>query len=256
MKPNDDSLPNGVEVTILANGSLLLSKELTQLLVHSRSNYDFPAGTGAAKSQEGIISLERYVADLKQSLNESRAHEIVVRVSKWARNNAKAHHAIEAASNNEKAKMLDSLVAFESVASPRNAIDGLRNLPGISLVIATKIYRFCCPAVGAAVDRHASYFFNSLDITQPSQGKALAFRREWTTAKRKASRLANFTQPGYSQNRDQYICQYLPFLTSIANSLNELRVPYICAATGTQKVWRPADVEMAAYYWWACNGAR
>lgn len=258
MQPNSDNLPHGVEVTILESGSLLPSTDLSKLLADNRSSYDWPAGTGAATSQAVIISLESRVANLKQSLNESRAHEIVVKVSKWAGNNARAHRAIVAASQNEKKKMMDSLVAFENDASPRNAIDTLANLPGISLVIATKIYRFCCPAVGAAVDRHASYFFNSLDIVLPGQGrhKAMTFRREWTTSDKKASRLATFTPAGYSWNRDQYVDHYLPLLSSTAKSLDESMVPYLCPGTGKQMVWRPTDVEMAAYYWWACNGAR
>ena len=258
MRPTDDNLPDGVEVTKIENGSLLPSIHLSKLLVDSRSIYDWPVGTGAATSQAVIISLESRVADIKRSLNESGAHEIVVKISEWAGNNARAHRAILAASQNEKKKMVDSLIAVEREASPRNAIDSLANLPGIGLVIATKIYRFFCPTVGAAVDRHASYFFNSLDIILPGQGrrKALAFRREWTTSSKSTSRLATYTPSGYSWNRNQYVVQYLPLLSSIANSLNELKALYMCAATEKQMAWRPTDVEMAAYYWWACNGAR
>jgi hypothetical protein len=258
MQPTNDNLPNGVEVAMLGNGSILPSKELSDLLVDSRNSYDWPAGTGPARSQAVIIALESSVAGLRQSLNESHAHEIVVKVSRWAGNNAKAHCTIVAASQNEKKKMADSLIAFENEASPRNAIDSLANLPGIGLVIATTIYRFCCPAVGAAIDRHASYFFNSLDIILPGQGrhKALAFRREWAKSGKSTSRLATHTPSGYSWNRDQYFAQYLPLLSSIANSLNELNAPYLCAATEKQMAWRPTDVEMGAYFWWACNGAR
>jgi hypothetical protein len=258
MQPADDHLPNGVEVTEVGNGRFQPSARLSKLLVDSRSNYDWPAGTGAATSQAVIISLENRVVDLKQSLNESRARDIIAKVSEWAGNNARAHRAIAAASQNETKKMLDSLVVLGSETSPRNALDSLANLPGIGLVIATKIYRFCCPTVGAAVDRHASYFFNSLNVVLPDQGKrkALAFRREWATADKSTSRLAAFTPSGYSWNRDQYVVRYLPFLSSIANSLNESKVPFVCAATGKEMAWRPTDVEMAAYYWWACNGAR
>jgi hypothetical protein len=258
MQPADDHLPNGVEVTEVGNGRFQPSAHLSKLLAESRSNYDWPAGTGAAKSQAVIISLEKRVADLMQFLDESSAHEIIMKVSEWAGNNVKAHRTIATASQNQKKKMFDSFVALANKGLPRNALDSLANLPGIGLVIATKIYRFCCPAVGAAVDRHASYFFNSLDIVFSGQckRKALAFRREWATGSKSTSRLATYTPSGYSWNRDQYIDQYLPFLSSIANSLNESKVPLVCAATGKQMVWRPADVEMSAYYWWACNGAR
>jgi len=154
--------------------------------------------------------------------------------------------------------MIDSLIAFDDEASYLNAVDSLADLPGIGLVIATKIFRFCCPAVGAAVDRHASYFFNSLDVVSSGQDrrKALAFRREWATGAKSTSRLATYTPSGYLWNRDQYAGRYLPFLSSIASSLNDLKVPFMCAATGKQMAWRPTDIEMAAYYWWARNGPK
>lgn len=258
MQPAFDNLPNGVEVTEVGNGHFQPSAHLSKLLAESRSNYDWPAGTGAAKSQGIIISLEKRVANLMQSLDECSAHEIVVRVSKWAGNKPNVHKAIVTASVNQKNIMLDSVVELASKDLPRKGLDSLSNLPGIGLVIATKIYRFCCPTIGAAVDRHASYFFNSLDVVSPGQDKrkALKFRREWATGRKSASRLATYTPSGYSWNRDQYIEQYLPFLSSIADSLNESKVPLICASTGKQMIWRPTDVEMAAYYWWASNGTR
>jgi hypothetical protein len=248
----------GVEVTVLGKGYILPSAAFSELMVESRSSYDWPCGTGAAKSQKVIIDLENCIAELKQTFSEGCAHEIIVKVSEWAGNNARAHRAILAASQNEKKKMVDSLTALENDASTRNGIDMLANLPGISLVIATKVYRFFCPAVGAAVDRHASYFFNSLEVVSPESGKskALEFRREWAAASKNTSRLATYTPSGYLWNRDEYLGRYLPLLAKISKALNELGISYLCAATGKQMAWRPTDIEMAAYFWWARNGAR
>jgi hypothetical protein len=127
-------------------------------------------------------------------------------------------------------------------------LDQLCGIPGLRLVMATKIYRFCCPEIGAAVDRHASYFFNSL--------KATSFQREWSTGKRSTSRLAIYGAGNSKRNRNEYLDVYLPLLKQIADYLNRLGFTYKCATTEKSKVWRPADVEMAAYYWWACNGPR
>jgi hypothetical protein len=76
MQPAVDHLPNGVEATVLVNSCIQPSAHLSKLLADSRSRYDWPAGTGAAKSQSAIISLEKRVANLLESLDESRAHEI------------------------------------------------------------------------------------------------------------------------------------------------------------------------------------
>jgi hypothetical protein len=137
-------------------------------------------------------------------------------------------------------------------------LDALSEIPGINLVIASKIFRFTCPYVAAAVDRHASYFFNSLAVVSSIHAprKATCFKREWTTGRHSSSRLATFTPGYYRLNRQHYVEAYLPILASIANILNKSNLLYTCAATGNKKVWRPTDVEMAAYYWWATNGAR
>jgi len=45
--------------------------------------------------------------------------------------------------------------------STEHALRELTKQPGLGLVMASKIYRFCSPHIGAAVDRHSSYFFNS-----------------------------------------------------------------------------------------------
>jgi len=258
MQPVSDDLPDDVYLTKLDDGNLFPSKGLSELLINYRNGYDWPSGTGPTISQATIVSLENDVSHLNQSLNESSAHEIIVRVSFWAGNNARAHGSIVSACHSNKKQMLDAIMMLKTPASLRNGIDLLSNLPGVGLVIATKIYRFVCPLLGAAVDRHASYFFNSLDIHSARQvsDKALSFRREWAKAGKSTSRLATYTPSGYSWNRDQYISRYLPLLSSIATSLNMKNITYQCAATGHQLPWRPTDIEMAAYYWWASNGSR
>lgn len=246
--PNDYTLPAGVEAHRLPDGSLSISPALVQLLVAARCAYDWPAGNGAAQSQQTILDLEADVAGLMLGLNEENAHHIVTSVSEWAGNNAPAHNAIVQATPDVQVEMLNSLQLFNAPDCPANAIDTLCGLPGIRLVIASKIFRFCCPAVGTAVDRHTSYFFNSLKITN--------FRREWSNRQQSSSRLAIYTSASYTHNRNEFINVYLPLLDSIANTLNAIPAPYHCAATRGQKKWRPTDVEMAAYYWGACKGAR
>ena len=136
----------------------------------------------------------------------------------------------------------------------RAGIDALCSLPGISLVIASKIFRFCSPNQGAAVDRHASYFFNSLQVV--GRGAATHFAREWANGRHTSSRLAIYAVANYTRNKAEYFEAYLPTLACIAQAMNANQAPYTCAAQNLQKNWRPADVEMAAYYWWACKGAR
>ena len=256
--PNDYALPARVEAHRLPNDCLSLSDTLVNLLVDARSAYDWPAGTGARKSQQTIRDLEAGVAQWMQALSDENANNIVTKVSEWAGNNARSHNAIVQATPDVRVKMLNSLKLFNDSDSLGNAIDALSNLPGISLVITSKTSRFCCPSVGAAVDRHTSYFFNSLEFISPEglRDRATNFRREWSNGQHTASRLASHNLSSYTRNRHEFVTIYLPLLRSIANALNAIPAPYYCAATGEQKNWRPTDVEMAAYYWGACNGAR
>jgi len=80
------------------------------------------------------------------------------------------------------------------------------------------------------------------------------FRREWSTGKHTTSRLAIYQRNSYDHNLSMFLAQYLPSLLKIANALNTANVTYTCASTGAVNGWRLADVEMAAYYWWAQNG--
>lgn len=121
-------------------------------------------------------------------------------------------------------------------------------------MIASKIFRFCNPAKGAAVDRHASYFFNSLPVS--GNGNAASFSREWANGHHTTSRLAIYSNSGYARNKAEYFTKYLIILESLAFALNSTSTQYSCAVTKNFNNWTPADVEMAAYYWWAINGAR
>ncbi len=257
-EPNDAALPQGVELTCLEDGQIGLSTALVRLLIDARAEYDWPAGTGAVQSQQIVIDLEAEVAALMNRLNPESAHAIIQRVSDWAGNNKKAHGAVVNATADCKAKMMNALNLLNDPAQIREGLDTLSEIPGVNLVIASKVYRFCCPRNAAAVDRHASYFFNSLDIVSLEQGRAKAahFKREWPRGSHTYSRLATFTPGYYIQNRKEFTNVYLPLLTCVAAKLNTLQAQYTCAASGERKNWRPTDVEMAAYYWWACNGAR
>lgn len=236
------------------NGICRLTQQLITLLVTSRQSYDWPAGTGAAASQARIISLEASVRGGMATLSPVYAHEIVVLVSNWAGNNANSHAAVVDASDQQKIAMQMAITLLTNEATARDGIKALSALPGISLVIASKIYRFCVPNIGSAVDRHSSYFFNSLPVI--GVGYATNFRREWVDGRHKTSRLAIYQNAVYIHNLNEYFASYNPLLSSIANHLNIGGNHFTCAATGAVKRWAPTDVEMAAYYWWAINGTR
>jgi hypothetical protein len=247
------SFTSDISITKTKNG-LMLSQSLVELLVIARQNYDWPAHTGACISQHRIISLEKSVSQNLVNLNPISANKIVIDVSIWAGNNNKSHNVICSASHLQQKSMEQ---AIRNLLNPENRVLAIRNLcslPGIGLVIASKIFRFCCPKEGASVDRHASYFFNSLAFIDNQ--KCTEFHREWTNAKHISSRLAIYSVYGLRLNEKEYFTKYLPLLRSIADSLNTLHEFYRCEATGNYKKWYPADVEMAAYYWWACNGAK
>jgi hypothetical protein len=247
------SLPPGVGYAKGPGGGCVPSDQLADLLVTARSAYDWPSGTGAATSQATIIALEASVGKYVAALNADNAHRLVLAVSRWAGNNAQSHEKIVTATEGQKTSMQAAIAALISSAASVG-IDALCKLPGISLVIASKIYRFCSPSAGAAVDRHASYFFNSLAIA--GGGFSTSFRREWSNKRQSASRLAIYSAGGYALNQSEYFKAYLPTLRCLAAALNAAGLRYRCSATGLLKSWVGADVEMAAYYWWAINGAR
>lgn len=243
----------GISISRIPAG-IILSPGLVRLLVLAREMYDWPAATGAAISQGRIIALEASVSHLLAGLTPASAHQIVVDVSDWAGNNARSHRRLVAATAAEAATMHGAISALLNPATARAGIDSLSALPGLSLVISSKIYRFCCPLVGAAVDRHASYFFNSLPVV--GGGFSTQFNREWANGPGGSTRLATYNPAGLTRNTTTYFQVYLPLLSELADYLNAHGVTYQCASTGAHRIWKPADVEMAAYYWWALHGAR
>jgi hypothetical protein len=253
-QPNDYQASFPIGVSIRLNGNRYqLSTTLIDLLINARQSYDWPNGTGAAASLQRIITLEAYVSSKMVCLNSTDAHDIVVSVSAWAGNNKNAHNNIVAATANQQNEMRNAVCLLRNPTTVRRGLNALSNLSGLSLVIASKIYRFCVPAAGAAVDRHSSYFFNSLPI---DNGFTTAFRREWSNGNHRTSRLATYQNNVYIHNHAEYFDAYLPTLVSIADALNVGGHKFYCQTQHINRCWTPADVEMAAYYWWACNGAR
>jgi hypothetical protein len=254
-EPNDAQvLPQTAALGWHPTGRLIPTSALVELLVMARSDYDWPSGTGAKKSQQTVRDLEASVAERLVKTGLDNIHSIVIDVSQWASNNAPAHANIVSATRTQQLVMQKAISNLGVSGHQAEAIDDLCTLPGISMVIASKIYRFCLPSAGAAVDRHASYFFNSLPVGK--HAFASHFKREWSTGNHTVSRLATYTSANLRKNLSEYIEQYLPLLAKIANELNMLPAPYRCAVTDTYKKWTRADVEMAAYYWWASHGSK
>lgn len=257
-EPNDSLLAPSVRLHRHEDGQIDLSKELATLLVEYRRDYEWPTGAGIAKSQKAILDLEQHVWALMREPTTENAHAIFERVSEWGGNNRKSHLEIKQANSKTKTEMLSCLKRLGSATPDEMKLYSLSAIPGVRLVIASKIFRFCCPDFAAAVDRHASYFFNSLDVYSRGirASKATHFKREWANGRRSASRLAAYTPGSFKANVSQYCGVYLPLLRDVAERLNSTKRLYTCAATGHSRRWRPTDVEMAAYYWWARNGAR
>lgn len=257
MPPPHDapSLPTAVSLNGIMGGLFTLSQPLIDLLVSSRNNYDWPNGTGASRSQQAVKTLVATVNTLMLPvLIPNNAHSIIIAVSQWAGNNVNSHNAICHANAAQKHQMQAAITNLVTPGHEILGIDQLCALPGLNLVIASKIFRFCSPQYAAAVDRHASYFFNSLQIV--GQGNTTGFSREWSNANHNTSRLAIYTQSGYTHNKTHYFSYYLPTLYSISSALNLMHCQYTCASSRVDCYWTPADVEMAAYYWWAQHGAR
>lgn len=257
--PNDASVfGSEFHILISEGGALSLSDRLADLFVQARENYAWPKKQSAEDSQKRIVDLEQQVHIWTANVDVENARLIVQEVSEWGGNNAKAKDAIRCVSDEQRQDFSRLIGELLTPSSTKSALRGLTGQPGVDLVMATKIYRFCVPRVGAAVDRHCSYFFNSLcDRTVPGAPRACTqFRREWTEANHQATRLATFSEAGRESNLQQYFDSYLPLLAAIADSLNSTVGGFRCAASDHRKAWRPADVEMAAYQWWSRNGPR
>lgn len=234
------------------DGGITVSVALAELLVEAREQYAWPVRKTAAESQQEVIDLEEQTKERLQDRDPEKAHWIVGKVYKWG--GGRRPEAIDGATVEVKEKFEESIGNLLT----GNLAEGLRVLseqPEVGLVIATKIYRFCCLGAGAAVDRHCSYFFNSLPLHEAGEmRRCTRFKREWQKGKDGGSRLAAYSTRGYDHNLKEYLFHYLPLLTAIAESLNRRGDKYVCAASSKKKSWRPADVEMAAYQWWSRNG--
>jgi len=243
------SLPSGISITIENGGGISASAKLVDLLFASRSGYEWPQGAGLFAAQQTIITLEVAVSS---HICTGNFHQIAIDVSDWAGNNAAAHARIVGASAATQTSI--STAIHNLSVNPGVGLNALCSIPGISLVIASKIFRFVQPNTGAAIDRHASYFVNSLLVTNGEM--ATSFAREWANSARTSSRLAIYNPDTLLTNTNEYLEKYLPLLSGLANYLNARGRPYMCAVTKTAKEWRPADIEMAMYHWWANYGAR
>jgi hypothetical protein len=236
-------------------GTLCPSEALADLLVEARENYAWPRAETAAASQQRIVDLETETRRRIVRLDAENAHWIVQQVSRWGRNKPKAQRVIDDAPPEQKSELASLITQLLGPDSTRSALHALTKQPGVGLVMATKIYRFCCPDIGAAVDRHSSYFFNSLQIRGEGRRSrpCTQFKRQWENGKRRTSRLAVYYETGCSFNLNEYLAAYLPLIRKIADLLNAKRGGFVCAASRVRKLWRTADVEMAAYYWWSKN---
>jgi len=243
-----------VFLTLLPDKRIELSHDLIELLKNARQDYSWPFYQSPKDSQMAVIELEAKVNMLQKEPGNAKV--ILAEVSEWGGNKKKAQENIESATDAIINKMGEAIANLSSQTTLQKAFDQLNKIDGIRLVIATKVYRFCHHDVGAALDRHVSYFFNSLDMVLPNNDicKATRFKREWYKGKDTTSRLAIYQDSNYYYNRNEYINNYLQLLAKISTTLNTKGIKYKCAATGETKSWRPADVEMAAFFWWAKNG--
>jgi hypothetical protein len=236
----------------LPREGLGVSDKLAELLADEREHYRWRATT-AAVSQRNIIELENEVARRIEHLDADKAGWIVREVSRWGGNNQKAAQTLASASSEQNCTFARLIEQLLTPASASDALAALTKQPGISLVMASKVYRFCCPDVGAAIDRHSSYFFNSLPLQVDGGlvGTCTRFKREWANGQHRASRLAIYTDSNCEANLLEYCRAYLPALLTIAEQLNSQRGGFLCGASKAKRRWRPADVEMAAYSWWS-----
>ncbi len=249
----------GIRVTRNQEGTILtvgLSEELSQLLLEAREGYAWPLGKSPLDSQRDIIQLEEYVSQKMQTLSMSDAQDIVLSVSEWAGIHGKVFPHFKSLHHEFQNLLHEHIKKFRKPTRvrPIDGIYGLNAFPGIGLSLATKVCRFCLPSFGAGIDRHSSYFFNSL---RDKNGEAVvAFGREWVNNEKSSSRLAIENTRDWANNPVEYTLYYLPLLRIISKHLNSRKFHYKCAATGESRQWRPCDVEMAADFWWAQNGTQ
>jgi hypothetical protein len=254
MPPPNDAPAFSTEIRLIESErkELSVSDPLADLLSEAREQYAWGAKS-ASESQEIIGRLESETTLRLADLHGDTAQWIIQGVSRWGGNNQTAIRTIASVLPEQKQMFATLIGRLLKLGSTEHALRALTNQPGLGLVMASKIYRFCCPQVGAAVDRHTSYFFNSLFMNDEA-GRlrgCTRFAREWANGKRRASRLAVYTDSKCDANLKEYCATYLPLLAGIADALNSQRRGFLCAASRVRRPWRPADVEMAAYFWWS-----
>lgn len=161
--PNDASVFSPETYVFRAEGGRLsLSNELSKLLIQAREQYAWPKSITAKESQQKIIDLEKQVRIWIGNLSSENTCLIMEKVAEWGGNNAKGMSTVRGMSPEQGRQSAEWLGQLLDPGSARLALLHLTSLPGIDLVMASKIYRFCAPETGAAIDRHCSYFFNSL----------------------------------------------------------------------------------------------
>jgi hypothetical protein len=208
---------------------------LVYLLSEAREQYVWGA-EAASESQKIIVRLESETAHRLADLHSDNAQWIIQEVSRWGGNNETAIRTIASASQEQKRTFARLIGQLLTPGSTEHALRALTEQPGLGLVMASKIYRFCCPQVGAAVDRHSSYFFNSLSVHDET-GKlrvCARFRREWANGKGRTSRLAVYTDSKRDANLREYCAAYLPLLKAIADALNSQKDGFLCATSGAR----------------------
>lgn len=235
--------------------TLAPSDGLADLLSAAREQYVWKGKT-AKESQAKIMWLEHETACRLANLDGANARWICLNVSEWGGNNDRALGALANGTSEQTCRLTKLISQLLMNTSIKDTLRELAKQPGLNLVMASKIYRFCSPQTGAALDRHSSYFFNSL----PMQGEAgslrpcTQFARQWANGKHRTSRLDIYSSSSkHEANLNEYCDTYLLLLRKLADALNTNRGGFRCAASGERRAWRPADVEMGAYFWWSRN---
>ena len=228
--------PPDCYLIVREHGAIEVSPCLSSLLKSAREGYEWIPKGDRVGSQKAIQDLEANVVGYLEDLTSCRTKEMVISICEWGGNRADAINKIKTADKPEQSKMksaIRELLDARSQSDVCRGLDNLYHIPGIGLVMASKIYRFLRPLQGAALDRHSSYFFNSLDQKEQDGSimQATDLKREWSAGKHDKSRLAIYYPNGLKHNLKEYVYVYLPMLKKIAETLNESGERFECAAT-------------------------
>ena len=156
LPPNRYNLPRAIYITRIQDGGLIVSEKFTELLESGIKQ--------SAKVQDAISELENRAKECQGHLPSHNAHALIQRVALWSGNNKFAQSQIDEASPFFKEKMKTALHYLLDTAKIALGLKRLAELPGLGFVIATNVYSFCCPDVGAPVNGRTACFFNALDI--------------------------------------------------------------------------------------------